>query len=152
MIRRSVIRRSVIRQLQQPTNFSDLFDRCGSCKSFLLIFLTISIRIFLVFRIAHFVNCNNITLALTVSILEFILTLYSKNDCLTNYLVHDKLQEQIIAMVSQGYCKFIMFPSQAAIGGVCKKTLNYRIRQNFRGGKLSRFLRFFTQPRMFYDK
>ena len=30
--------------------------------------------------------------------------------------------------------------------------LLYRIRQNFRGGKLSWFLRFFTQLRMFYDE
>ena len=29
---------------------------------------------------------------------------------------------------------------------------SYRIRQNFRVGKLSRFSRFFTQQRMFYDE
>ena len=34
--------------------------------------------------------------------------------------------------------------------GECKE--NYRIRQNFRVGKLSRFSWFFTQPRMFYDE
>ena len=28
----------------------------------------------------------------------------------------------------------------------------YRIRQNFRGEKLLRFSRFFTQPRMFYNE